>query len=197
MRPGFKSYSEVASGSKKSVIFSTSMTKGIRPGIFNREHYTQGNATFHRFHGGKVRHIRNQIETHLQEEGPDAAILMIGGNDLSTLRGEKSIPVGNIANQIIDCAMLCKKYQVQDICISSVLPRKEDHTKKTEERRKELNETLRSLCVIYNFIFLDNDVGEGKIVYPDHMYDGVHLTDVASDLLSRKFGGLLNALHGG
>ena len=77
------------------------MTKGIRPGTFNKEHYTQGTAAFHRFHGGKVRHIRNQIETHLQEEGPDAAIIMIGGNDLSTLRGEKPIPVINIANQII------------------------------------------------------------------------------------------------
>ena len=42
--------------------------------------------------------------------------------------------------------------------------------------------------------FLDNDVGEGKIVL-EHTYDGVHLTDPGSDLLSRKFGFILNELH--
>ena len=54
---------------------------------------------------------------------------------------------------------------------------------------------LKSLCDIHKFIFIDNDVGEEKIVYPQHMYDGVHLTDDASILLSRKFGDVLNDLH--
>ena len=196
VRPGFKSYSEITSGSKKSTVFSTSITKGIRPQVFNGEHYTQGKATFHRFHGGKAKHIRNQIETHLQEERPDAAIIQIGGNDLSTFRGEKPTPVVEIANSILDCALLCKQYDVKDVCISSVLPRKESYMKDTESRRKEVNEILKSLCDVHNFMFIDNDVGEEKIVYPYHMYDGVHLTDDASILLSRKFGRILNSLHG-
>ena len=148
-----------------------------------------------RFRGRKARHIRNQIETHLQEELPDAAILLIGGNDLSDNRNNP-MPVVNIANQIIDSAMLCKNYGVKDVCVSSVLMRKERNTnfENTERRRKELNEILRSLCEINKFIFLDNDVGEGKIVL-EHTYDGVHLTDPGSDLLSRKFGFILNELH--
>ena len=149
VRPGNKLYSEALNDSKKSVIFSTSMTKGIRPDKFNRDHYTNGKASFHRFHGGKARHIRNQIETHLQEELPDAAILLIGGNDLSDNRNNPT-PVVNIANQIIDSAMLCKNYGVKDVCVSSVLMRKERKTnfEHTERRRKELNEILRSLCEI-------------------------------------------------
>ena len=195
MRPGYKLYSEVTSGTKNSVIFSTSITKGMKPHIF-REHYTEGRASFHRFHGGKARHIRNQIETHLQEEKPDAAIIVMGGNDLSSFRGEVPTPVVDIANCIMDSAFLCKKYDVKDVCVSSVLPRKESFTKNTEHRRKQLNDTLRSLCEIHNFVFIDNDVGEDKIVYPNHMYDGVHLTDDASTRLCRKFGGVLNRLHG-
>ena len=170
------------------------MTKGIRPQKF-REHYTQGKATFHRFHGGKAKHIRNQIETHLQEERPDAAIIHIGGNDLSAFRGEVPTPVLEIANSILDSALLCKKYDVKDVCVSSVLPRKESYLKNTEERRKELNALLESLCDIHKFVFIDNDVGDDKIVYPQHMYDGVHLTDDASHLLSKRFGAVLNDLH--
>ena len=161
-----------------------------------RGHYTKGEATFHRFHGGKAKHIRNQIETHLQEELPDAAIIQIGGNDLSSYRGENPTPVVEIANHIIDSAFLCKKYSVKDICISSILPRKESYLKSTEDRRNQLNDTLKSLCDIHNFTFIDNDVGNERIVYPRHMYDGVHLTDDASFLLSKKFGDVLNVLHG-
>ena len=152
-------------------------------------------ATFHRFHGGKAKHIRNQIETHLQEERPDAVIIQIGGNDLSAFRGEIPTPVIEIANNIIDSALLCKSYDVKDVCVSSALPRKESYLKNTEDRRRELNMVLKSLCDIHKFIFIDNDVGEEKIVYPQHMYDGVHLTDDASILLSRKFGDVLNDLH--
>ena len=195
MRPGFKSNSEIASGTKKSMVISTSITKGIRPHMF-REHYTKGEATFHRFHGGKAKHIRNQIETHLQEELPDAVIIQIAGNNLSSHRGVNPIPVVEIANHIIDSAVLCKKYSVKDVCISSILPRKESYTKDTEDRRKQVNDTLKSLCDIHKFTFIDNDVGEERIVYPRHMYDGVHLTDNASFLLSKKFGDVLNFLHG-
>ena len=133
---------------------------------------------------------------HLQEELPDAVILLVGGNDLPTDRGRKPTPVIDIANQIIDSALLCKRYGVKDVCVSSVLPRKESHTKDIERRRLELNEILKSLSDIHKFSFLDNDVGEGRIVYPVHMYDGVHLTDDGSDLLARKFGAVLNLLHG-
>ena len=124
-------------------------------------------------------------------------MLLAGGNDLPTSRGVKPTPVIDIANQIMDSALLCKKYGVKDVIVSSILPRKESYSKDTEKRRLEVNDILQSLCDINNMVFLDNDIGDDKITYPRHMYDGVHLTDEGSDLLSRKFGYILNALHGG
>ena len=171
------------------------MTKKITPEMF-KKHYTKGTATFHRFHGGKARHIRHQVETHLHEERPDAAIILAGGNDLPTNR-RKPTPIVDIANQVMDIAMMCKKYDVSDICVSSVLPRREGFMKGDMEiRRKELNVLLRSLCELYNFNFIDNDVGDDRIIFSDHIdRDGVHLNDFGSEMLAHKFGSVLNWIH--
>ena len=196
VRPGAKSYSDSVNGNKRSVIFSTSMTKRIVAESFNQKHYTKGKATFHRFHGGKARHIRHQVETHLYEERPDAAIILAGGNDLPTNR-QKPTSIATIANQIMDIAFMCKKYEVPDICVSSVLPRRGGYMEGDMElRRSELNDVLRSLCDIYNFIFIDHDFGSTKITLSDHIErDGVHLNAVGSEVLAHSFGSVLNRIH--
>ena len=168
------------------------MTKGINVEEFNRQ-YTAGSAKFHRFHGGKARHIRNQVETHLYEERPDAAIILVGGNDLPTNKNNP-IPVWDIASQITDCAMMCKKYGVLDICISSVLPRRGPHI--LQQRRKELNDLLCSMCRLHEFTFIDNDSGEGRFEIDKHIaLDGVHLNIKGSELLAKKFADVLNDIH--
>ena len=196
LRPGPKSYSDTLSGCKKSVIFSTSMTRGITAEAFNRKHYTRGKATFHRFHGGKARHIRHQVETHLHEERPDAAIILAGGNDLPTSR-QKPSSIATIANQVMEIALMCRKYDVLDICVSSVLPRREGYMGGDMElRRNELNSVLRSLCDLYNFIFIDHDNGNAKISLTEHIErDGVHLNSAGSEVLAYSFGSVLNMLH--
>ena len=196
VKPGPKSYSDTLSGSKKSVVFSTSMTRGIAADIFNRKHYNQGKATFHRFHDGKTRHIRHQVETHLHEERPDAVIILAGGNDLPTSRHKPS-SIATIANQIMDIALMCRKYDVADICVSSVLPRREGYMGgDMEMRRNELNSVLRSLCDLYNFIFIDHDNGDVKISLAEHIdRDGVHLNSVGSEVLAYSFGTVLNRIH--
>ena len=191
VRPGPKTYSDVTSGTKKATILSTSMTKGFNEKNFHQK-YTAGTATIHKFHGGKARHVRNQIETHLYEERPDAAIVLAGGNDL-LLTKSNQISVWDIANQVFDSALLCKKYDVEDICISSVLPRR---IQATEQRRKELNDLLRNMCRLHDFIFIDNDAGEEPIQLDKHVSgDGVHLNIKGSDLLAQKFVDVLNSLY--
>ena len=192
LKPGPKSYSDVVTGQKKSMIISTSMTRGIGVQYFNQKYYKQGTATFHRFHGGKARHIRNQVETHLHEERPDAVIILAGGNDLPTKKRNPT-SINGIANQIMDIALMCKKYSVTDICISSVLPREEAYM---QLRRKDLNDVLKSLCEIYNFHFINNDIGDGRIILSEHIdSDGVHLNPLGSELLAHKVGTVLNSLH--
>ena len=169
------------------------MTKGINVETFNRQ-FVAGRARFHRFHGGNARHIRNQIETHLFEERPDSTILLAGGNDLPITKTQ-NIPVWDIANQVMDSALMCKKYGVLDVCVSSVLPRRGDS--QLEQRRTELNDLLRNMCRLYEFTFIDNDSGPAKFELGRHFVrDGTHLNSTGSELLSKKFVDVLNDIHG-
>ena len=143
-----------------------------------------------------MRHIKHQVETHLYEERPDAAIILAGGNDLPTNR-YKPTPIVNIANDIMDIAHTCKKYEVSDICISSVLPRREGYMNgDMERRRNELNEVLRSLCDIHNYVFIDNDNGSDRITLSEHIdRDGVHLNKKGDRVLAQQFSNVLNKIH--
>ena len=50
-------------------------------------------------------------------------------------------------------------------------------------------DTLRSLCDIYGFVFINNDIGDNRIILSEHIdYDGVHLNTLGSELLATKFG---------
>ena len=65
VRPGNKnSYSEAVTEGKCVMVFSTSMTKGIRVREFNKR-LKNGTARFRRFHGGRVMHMFNYVDTHL------------------------------------------------------------------------------------------------------------------------------------
>ena len=88
---------------------------------------------------------------------------------------------------------MCKKYDVQNICVSSVLPREDFYL---QLRRKELNNVLRSLCDLYNFTFIDTDLGEDRIILSKHIdRDGVHLNALGSEMLAHIFGNALNSIH--
>ena len=194
LRPGSKTYSGAVVGEHnlKTTIFSTSMTRGIDMGKLNGK-YINGRATIHRFHGGKARHIKHQIGTHLDEEWPDVVVIQCGGNDLPTSRHNPK-PVLEIANHIMDIVEVCRTYSVKEIIVCNVLPRESFHL---QLRRKELNDILRSLCSLQNVRFLDNDnhADEGRnIVLSKHIADGVHLNSAGDDLLMRNLIDLLNSL---
>ena len=137
-------------------------------------------------HGGKARNIKRYIVSHLEEERPDSVIILAGGNDLPTSRNNP-LPVLRIANDIMEIGIACKKFNVSNIFISSVLPRQLVYLQK---RRKELNGILRNLCIVHNFVFIDNE----NIILREHILkDGVHLNDSGTILLARNFLNNLNA----
>ena len=158
------------------------MTRSIRINEFNK-YYRSGNAEFRRFHGGKVRHIKDYVPTHLKNP-PDSVIILAGGNDLPTPK-EKPVPVLEIANDIIEAGIICEKHGVQEIYISSVLPRKVSYM---QRRGNELNDILKSLCYLHNFTFIDNY----NITHEHLLQDGVHLSNFGSDILANNFLDLLN-----
>ena len=67
----------------KTYIFSSSITRDIDQGSFNRG-FTQGRAEFHMFRGKKGKHITQYMTTHLLEGEGDAntVVLIAGGNDI-------------------------------------------------------------------------------------------------------------------
>ena len=156
--------------------------------------YTNGTAFIHRFHGGKAKHMRHQISTHLDEEWPDVVVIQCGGNDLPTSH-QNPKPVLEIANHIMEIVEVCRSYSVKEIIVCNVLPRESFHL---QLRRKELNDVLRSLCSILNVHFLDTDNQldtKRNIVLSKHIdEDGVHLNSLGSDLLRDNIVDYLNCL---
>ena len=179
MRPGKRTYTEAVNGEIKASIFTTSMMRGVKVDDINRR-FIPGQVTIHRFPGGKAKHMKNQIATHLQEELPDVVVIQCGGNDIP-LSQRNTTTMLDIANHIMDMVQECKQHGVERIIVSNVLPRE---SAVYQLRRKEVNDILRSLCDLQNIVFLDNDRHvdvEKRIILSKHIdYDGVHFNDSGS-----------------
>ena len=182
IRPGDNDYNEAVKYGKTTVVFSTSITKGINVRQFN-DRYKMGTARFRRFHGAKSKYMKHYVLPTLVDEKPQVVLLQCGGNDLPTSR-KNPTPVVDIANHIIDTAKICENYGADSVLISSIITRKQGYM---ERRRTELNRVLKEMCYDYGFIYVDND----NIKY-EHLYDEVHLNHDGSDILGTNF---LHALN--
>ena len=83
IRPVVRSYTKAVKDGHTTIVFSTSMTKGIRLREFN-SWYENGTARFRRFHGAHARHIKHYLSTHMEGVTPENVIILAGGNDLPT-----------------------------------------------------------------------------------------------------------------
>ena len=107
----------------------------------------------------------------MAEDKPDTCVIIAGGNDLLD-----RTPINEIANDLIEAGIKCKTHGASDIIISSVLPRSNP---KCHARREELNKLLLDLCVIHNFIYMDN----WNMSLKHLRHDGVHLNKSGDDQL--------------
>ena len=182
------SYSQATANGKKTMIFSTSITRDIKPNEFNERYKGGRTAKFIRFHGGKARHITTYLPVHLREQHPDTVVLAEGGNDLPT---EKCDPaaVAEVAGHILEAARVCKNHNVSNVYVSSVLPRSSPYF---QINRRKLNSILKKECEENGFIFIDNDTivndRTKEIILREHVcWDGVHLNRAGSDILRDNF----------
>ena len=175
IRPGVNAYNEATKYGKTTVVFSTSITKGINVREFNSK-YKQGTARFRRFHSAKARHMKHYIVPTLVEESPQIVLIQCGGNDLQTVKANPT-PVDTIANDIIDAAKICENHGAEHVLIASIIMRnKQDYM---EKRRRELNILLKDMCYDFGFIFVDNEN-----IRHEHLFnDGVHLNHDGSAVL--------------
>ena len=186
IRPGVNDYNEAAKYGKTTVIFSTSITKGINVREFNKQ-YLSGTARFRRFHGAKSKYMRHYVIPTLVDEAPKVVLIQCGGNDLQTSKNNPT-PVEEIADHIIETGKLCENYGAENILIAGIITRKQGYM---EKRRNDLNVLLRDMCFNLGFIFIDNDnIGQ------EHLFpDGVHLNQNGSDILSTNILHSLNNVY--
>ena len=172
-------------GTKKALLVTTSMSRDIDSVEFDQS-YESGSAKFARYHGRKVEKMKNFLPSKLEEEKCDIVIFQGGGNDLSsTMKAVKPTSLTNIANHIIGAGHIVARTGAK-VAISSVLPRRDFHL---QLKRKELNDILRGLCALHNFVFIENS----NIVLSKHILpDGVHLNEAGTSLFSQN---LLNCLN--
>ena len=137
----------------------------------------------------------NDLSSHymiptLENNTPDTAIIHVGINDLlaqSVDGGLSSNSIDEIANNIIKCGQVCKSFGVNDICISSVLPKR---GYKAQLSVKHINDRLLSLCERNSFDFLLNDniifdaTKEANTLFYN---DGLHLNSAGRKVLIENF----------
>ena len=162
------------------LIFSSSIAKKVNSQTLERKH-VNGTVEIHNNPGKKATTITKYVKAHLEAEDRgtyNTVMLIAGGNDLHHGQRTATRELSYIANTIINDALEWRKHGIEQVCISSVLPRKD---LKFQVSRHELNEMLRSSCEVNGFHFMEND----NIVLRDHIQrgDGVHLNDEGNYLL--------------
>ena len=130
--------------------------------------------------------MSDYIVPHLSEEKPDIVIIHCGGNDLPT-PSKRPVMLTTIANEIIDTGLLCRKAKVKNIAIAGVTIRETPFLKK---RCEELNDLLRSMCKLNNFMFIDNSE-----ITEEHLFDGIHLNQDGSKILAENYLSALWKMH--
>ena len=154
---------------------------------FNDYFDGEGFVSFRRFHGGKARHIKQYLATHLEEVAPKTVVIQTGGNDLPTPR-QNPMPVETIAQDIIESGEICKYYGVENVLISGVPTRSKSYI---QTRCHDLNNILQEMCKQNGFTYIDNT----NIDLTHLQEDGVHLTNEGSNTLANNYLFYLNSLY--
>ena len=187
MKPGAKTYrdavgskkleKEKRSSRKKTLIISTSITRGISDEKFSNLH--GGEVKFKRIHGGKARWIKEDVKKYLPSKDWQNVVLQMGGNDLQDLYYPEAI--SRLANTIIETGLICKERGAETVFISGNPVRSYAYT---WERCRTLNGELKDLCRRNNFVFINNE----SITHTNHLHhDGIHLNSDGDSLLANNY----------
>ena len=129
--------------------------------------------------------MKHYVSSHMTEEKPDTVIIQAGGNDLRTTRSNPTTAL-DVANDIMEIGIVCKKKGASRVCISGVPIRK---AKFLQDRAKDINKILVDLCKINKFTFIDNSVIDIDCLH----HDGVHLNRDGTKVLANNY---LDCLYG-
>ena len=111
---------------------------------------------------------------------PSRVIINAGTNDI-----HENARVTDVPKRIIDIGVMCKSFGVNDISISSVLPRKGISLNKIID---EINNLLKNMCEFNSFKFIFHK----KIDLNMLCHDNLHLGPVGTFLLTKNFADVFN-----
>ena len=172
--------SEQRERKQTTLIFTTSISKGIKPKRFNNCVDKVKNAKFVRFHGARAKHMPSYVTPRILEENPSTVIIHAGGNDLPVYNNEKAVSLLDIANSITDAGLVARRNGTQHIFISGVTTRRGNFLKK---RCEALNGILMDLCKKHKFHFINNE----GITDVHLSHDGVHLNESGTNELADNY----------
>ena len=175
--PGNSSYADIVNKCKKVMLFCDSHGKRIRRKEFNK-YLVNANAHIKSFPGATAKHLNHYVIPALHDEKPDAAVIMVGTNDIN--RNNKiQQDEKEIAEEIINVGRKCRESGVNEIFISSITCQRNAFS---SNKIKLVNESLKDMCVREHFIYICHES-----IKQNHLYrDGIHLLEEGTNILSNN-----------
>ena len=128
------------------------------------------------------------MPVNLLQDQPKTVVIVASGNGVPS--GENaSLSLETIVDEVIQSGKMCKdEYDVQNVIISGLLPRRSIHY---QLRRHSINKLLKDQCRAHGFTFMENT----NIILSEHISDdGVHLNSVGSTRLCKNLLYYLNRI---
>ena len=173
--PGNETYASATKHGKKIEVIGDGHLKRIKRNLFKNS-FDNAKSFIKSFGGAKTEHMKRYVIRSLKEQKPDIIVIHAGGNDIN-YKNNGNVNVNELADNIINLAVICRDFGVPDIAISEVLPRKSIVV--TAIIRK-VNDRVRELCKNNKFHFISHQHITRDLLY----HDGVHLTDLSTEILA-------------
>ena len=130
---------------------------------------------FRTFSGANSKRIYHYIIPTLVDDKRDVVLLHVDTNDILSNANDTELAIN-----IINIGFNCKNHGLSKVLISSTLVKKNP---KLNPVIRRVNDQLRELCEINDFLFISNDM-----ITTDHLWRyGTHLQDIGTNVLSRRF----------
>ena len=181
--PGNRSFASATKYGKKVVVFGDSHIGRVNRKLFSNS-LRNCTSRLKFFSGAKSKDLDHYVTPTLNEEKPDIVVIHVGSNDID-FRHLRNNTVEDIGRTIINIGKKCRESGVSKVIISSVLIK---NNIKLSKFIRQLNDILKSLCLVNNFYFISNDN-----VTREHICgDGVHLTGDGTYILAGNFVDFIN-----
>ena len=191
--PGEKTFAEIMSSSMTSsnptfnesilptsnvVIFGDSLVNFNRKTKYNiNRSLNNESARFKYFPGATSKDLLHYVDTTLQDNLFEVAVIHIGINDI--VNNKNSLNTDHMLENIKNIALKCKRYGIQKVLISGLLTT----NRLAQDVIEEVNKLIKNMCNIEGYCYVNND----NITRANLFKDGLHLLDTGKQILADNF----------